>query len=127
MANLNEKMQEYFIKAGLTKSEYKEMLSCTVDIAMAIAIYSHRGQFRLNGQAYCSHSISCMNLYRTLVGIEDDGNFFDLDLMYEKGVQFEGVQEVALLHDVLEDTDTTLDEIQQIYYECGYQTYFKFI
>ena len=125
MADLNKKMKEYFSGKGLTEKQYEDLLSCTVNIAMAIACYAHRNQFRENGKEYREHPYSCMDLYRDFVGIvEDSYDCIDLDLMYKHNIPFEGVQEVALLHDVLEDTEVTLDEIEKMFNDFGYATYF---
>ena len=124
MADLNKKMKEYFSGKGLTEKQYEDLLSCTVNIAMAIACYAHRNQFRENGKEYREHPYSCMDLYRDFVGIvEDSYDCIDLDLMYKHNIPFEGVQEVALLHDVLEDTEVTLDEIEKMFNDFGYATY----
>ena len=45
--------------------------------------------------------------------------------MYKHNIPFEGVQEVALLHDVLEDTEITLNEIEGMFNDFGYATYFE--
>lgn len=125
MSKLNEKMKEYFKGKGLAEKQYEDLLTCTVNIAMAISSYAHRNQFRENGKEYSVHPYSCMDLYRDFVGIEEDSyDCIDLDLMYKYGIPFEGVQEVALLHDILEDTEVTLDEIEKIFTEFGYSTYF---
>ena len=126
MANLNKTMKEFFIGQGFTEKQYEEMLECTVNISMMIAYYAHRKQYRENGNNYCSHAYSCMNLYRDFVGIKEDSyDCIDLDLMYKYNIPFEGVQEVALLHDVLEDTEVTLNEIEEMFNEFGYATYFE--
>lgn len=125
MSKLNEKMKEYFKGKGLAEKQYEDLLTCTVNIAMAISCYAHKNQFRENGKEYSVHPYSCMDLYRDFVGIEEDSyDCIDLDLMYKYSIPFEGVQEVALLHDVLEDTEVTLNEIEKIFTEFGYSTYF---
>ena len=48
----------------------------------------------------------------------------DKDLLYHNSVPFDGVQEVCLLHDVVEDTEFTLDDVREIYVECGFEKYF---
>ena len=106
--------------------EIKAFDSSSVYIAQEIAIYAHRNQYRENGEKYLTHPLNCLDLYRNLVGIKPNDYFcIDTDLMAEYGVPFEGVQEVCLLHDVLEDTDVTMDEIAEIYSELGLETYFE--
>lgn len=126
MANLNKKMKEFFMNEGFTEKQYEDMLTCTVNIALMISSYAHREQYRENGKSYSVHPYSCMNLYRDFVGIEEDSyDCIDLDLMYKHNIPFEGVQEVALLHDILEDTEVSLDEIEEMFNDFGYATYFE--
>ena len=126
MANLNKKMKEFFMNKGFTEKQYEDMLTCTVNIALMISSYAHRKQYRENGNSYSVHPYSCMNLYRDFVGIEEDSyDCIDLDLMYKHNIPFEGVQEVALLHDVLEDTEISLNEIEEMFNDFGYATYFE--
>ena len=126
MANLNKEMKEFFMNKGFTEKQYEDMLTCTVNIALMIASYAHQEQYRENGNSYSVHPYSCMNLYRDFVGIEEDSyDCIDLDLMYKHNIPFEGVQEVALLHDVLEDTEVGLDEIEEMFNDFGYATYFE--
>ena len=125
MANLNKEMKEFFMNKGFTEKQYEDMLTCTVNIALMISSYAHREQYRENGNSYSVHPYSCMNLYRDFVGIEENSyDCIDLDLMYKYNIPFEGVQEVALLHDVLEDTDITIDEIEEVFAVFGEKTYF---
>ena len=126
MANLNKEMKEFFTSKGFTEDQYEDMLTCTVNIALMISSYAHREQYRENKNSYSVHPYSCMNLYRNFVGIEEDSDdCIDLDLMYKHNIPFEGVQEVALLHDVLEDTEVSLEEIEEMFNDFGYATYFK--
>ena len=50
MSKLNEKMKEYFNGKGLAEKQYEDLLTCTVNVAMAISCYAHRNQFRENGK-----------------------------------------------------------------------------
>lgn len=125
MSKLNEKMKKFYTEKGFSEGEYNNFLSSSVNISLIISSYAHREQKRENGNCYSVHPYSCMNRYRDFVGIEENSyDCIDLDLMYKWNIPFEGVQEVALLHDVLEDTEVTLDEIEEIFTEFGYNTYF---
>lgn len=124
--NLSECCKDYLTEQGYSKKEVENFLDCTVHIAMAIAQYAHRNQKRLNGDPYYYHCYNCLSLYREFVGITEDDPFcIDVDLMYEYGIPFDGVQETCLLHDVLEDTDVSLDEIYEMFSEYGYELYFN--
>ena len=123
MKKLHEQISKHL---GYTVDEYVKSINSTVDIALAIAIYTHNNQQRENGKPYYVHPISCMELYRNCVGIiQGEYDCIDLDLMTFFGIPFKGVQEVALLHDVLEDTDITLNEIEEAFEELGEKTYFN--
>ncbi len=45
--------------------------------------------------------------------------------MAEHGIPYTGVQEVRLLHDVIEDTEFTMDDVEGIYSECGFKDFFE--
>jgi (p)ppGpp synthase/HD superfamily hydrolase len=125
MSKLKDEMKGFYTEKGFSEKEYENFLSCSVNISLIISSYAHREQYRENGNSYSVHPYSCLNLYRNFVGIEEDSyDCIDLDLMYNYNIPFEGVQEVALLHDVLEDTEVTLEEIEELFSELGYQTYF---
>ena len=87
--------------------------------------YAHRNQKRENGEDYANHPAKCLTTYRELIGIGPDGDrVMDKDLLYHNNVPFDGVQEVCLLHDVVEDTELTLNNVRDIYVECGFEKYF---
>ena len=123
MNKLNQRIREHL---GYAENEYVAAINGTVDIALAISLYAHRNQQRENDTPYYVHPFSCMTLYRNFVGIvEGKHDCIDLDLMDCYDIPFHGVQEVALLHDVLEDTDVTIDEIEEVFEEFGEKTYFN--
>ena len=126
MKDLHQEMKEYFMSKGFEEDRYERVFSSTVNIASLVSIYAHRNQVRENGEGYYEHPYSCMELYRRFVGIvEGEYDCIDLDLLQARGIPFEGVQEVALLHDVLEDADVTLDELESLFKSYGYESYFK--
>ena len=60
------------------------------------------------------------------MGIKQGDPFcIDVNLMYEYGVPYDGVQEVCLLHDVLEDTNISIEEIKEIYNELELGRHFE--
>lgn len=125
MSRLKE-IHEYLVSIGKKEEDLKRQEAFSVYLSMEIAEYAHRDQKRENGENYVQHPIRCMEYYRDLVGIVPNDLFcIDKDLMYRHGIPFDGVQEVCLLHDVVEDTDFTIEEIEEIFDECGLGDYFR--
>lgn len=124
---LREKVHEYLLSIGYKQEDLSAFDSSSVYIAQEIAIYAHRGQKRVNGEDYVVHPFGVLQNYRDFVGIVD-GDYFCLDedlLVGECGIPYRGVQEVCLLHDVLEDTSVTIDEIEEFYDQMGLGSFFK--
>ncbi len=125
MTELHEKIHEYLVTKGYKKETLQQMDKFSVYLSMEIMEYAHRNQTRENGEEYKNHPLRCLKTYRDMVGIIPNDDFcIDKDLLYEKGVPFDGVQEVCLLHDVIEDTDITIEELQEIFDECELGRYF---
>lgn len=121
---LNE-IHEYLLTTGCTNEELANFDSHSVYLAMEIMLYAHRNQKRVNGEEYTVHPLGCLELYRRMVGIIPDDYFcIDVDLMAECRIPYEGVQELCLLHDVLEDSDFTFSEVREIFVERGLGNYF---
>ena len=120
-----EKIREYLIGKGVDEKTINSGMTSSVYLAMEIMEYAHRNQKRENGEDYANHPARCLTTYRELIGIGPDGDrIMDKDLMIKNNVPFDGVQEVCLLHDVVEDTEFTLDDVRDIYMECGFENYF---
>lgn len=120
-----EKIREYLIGMGVDEKTINSGTTSSVYLAMEIMEYAHRNQKRENGEDYANHPARCLTTYRELVGIGPDGDrIMDKDLIIKNNVPFDGVQEVCLLHDVVEDTEFTLDDVRDIYVECGFENYF---
>ena len=110
---------------GSSLEELKGYDTSSVYLAMEICEYAHRNQKRENGEEYANHPSRLLQSYRDLVGI-GPGDYFciDTDLMHKYNLPYDGVQEVCLLHDVIEDTEFTLDDVRDIYVECGFENYY---
>ena len=120
-----KKIHEYLIEMGLEEKELLYMDQHSVKLAMEICEYAHRNQKRENGEDYANHPARILQSYRDLVGIiEGDPFCIDVDLLYHYNVPFDGVQEVCLLHDVIEDTEFTLEDVRNIYVDCGFESFF---
>ncbi len=125
MSRLKE-IHDYFIFFGWNESDLKEMDESTIYLSTGIMKYAHRNQKRENGESYIKHPIRCVQEYRDLVGmVPGDISSIDTDLLYDNNIPLEGLQEVCLLHDVIEDSDFTIEEVQEIFYECGFESYFN--
>jgi (p)ppGpp synthase/HD superfamily hydrolase len=120
-----EKIREYLIGMGVDEKTINSGMTSSVYLAMEIMEYAHRNQKRENGEDYANHPARCLTTYRELIGIGPDGDrVMDKDIMIKNRVPFDGVQEVCLLHDVVEDTEFTLNDVRDIYVECGFENYF---
>ena len=121
-----EKIHTYLKSLGFSQEEIKNLDSASVYIAKEIAIYAHRNQTRLNGEPYVTHPFGVLDHYRKFVNIiEDDYFCIDVDLLAECQIPFDGVQECCLLHDVLEDTEVTLAQIQEVYEDLSLKSHFE--
>lgn len=124
MNNNLEKIHQYLLKCGFKKEEILNLDTSPVYLAAEIAEYAHLNQKRENGEDYINHPIRCLNKYRELLGITPDDYFIGKDLIHVSNIPFPGVQELCLLHDVIEDTSFSLNDIRNIYIECGFKEYF---
>lgn len=114
MENLKEKIIKFFDP----KTE-KELFEGSMEIAKSIAIFAHFGKFRENGEYYITHPISVSNRFCKAISLPVSEQLLPRDLVASFGVPTKGVFEVAILHDVLEDTEVTLEDIRGIYKEYG--------
>ena len=120
-----KKIHEYLIETGSEEKDLLYMDKHSVQLAMEICEYAHRNQKRENGEDYANHPARILQSYRDLVGIIPGDPFcIDVDMMYRNNIPFDGVQEVCLLHDVVEDTEFTLEDVRNIYVDCGFERYF---
>lgn len=119
-------IHDYLISVGKKEEELLKCDNYSVFLSMEICEYAHRNQKRENGEDYANHPFRCLGMYREFVGIiENDPFCIDKDIMLKHGIPFDGVQELCLLHDVIEDTDFTVKDLEEIFDECGLKTYFS--
>ena len=80
----------------------------------AFAVKAHNGQFRKDGKPYWTHPLAVASKAVELAEIEQlpIGD----DIIYC----------TAMLHDVLEDTKTTADEIEELLYEAEFDKSIRF-
>lgn len=124
MSRLKE-IHDFLIKAGRKEEDLLEYDKYSVYLSMEICEYAHRNQKRENGEDYAMHPFRCLGMYREFVGIIDGDPFcIDKDDMLRHGIPFDGVQELCLLHDVVEDTDFTIEDLEEIFEECDFKVYF---
>lgn len=126
MNNKIIKIHEYLLKIWKDEKRIENYDHSSVGLAMEIAIYAHRNQKRENNEDYVNHPFRVLDNYRSFVGLIP-GTYFsiDQDLMFEHKIPYQGVQEVCLLHDVVEDTDFTIEDIKEIYSEYELKDFFE--
>ena len=91
-----------------------------VRLAARIAWRAHRDQRRRSGEPYLHHPLRMREKYLDLLGLSEEGpGDSDILLLKECGIPYEGVEELALLHDVAEDSPISLEEIGAAYGEAG--------
>ena len=111
MMKLEKDLQEYY------KDEYEKHMSTSVSIARAIAIMAHLNQKRLCGVPYVSHPYGLASMFKTLTFMDYDG--FDEDDVYRFNIPVSGILELCWLHDVVEDTIYTEEEIRDVFNSHG--------
>ena len=110
-----EKLVNDFVKIHGSYS-YDEAVSLsysTCGLSFIIATVKHDKQRRRNGEHYIVHPLRCYDTYIRCIHFKEEENNFDWEkLENEYDIPFRGVREVCLLHDVVEDTDMTMEELK---------------
>ena len=122
---LKEFVKKYALEhLGETEEEIDEAFKDTIGIAYFIAKVTHDGQERENGAPYFIHPLSVCRVFRNIVNAEDD-DFDPYELIDKYGIPFWGVQETCFLHDVMEDSNIDIEDIEKMYTDLGYGLYFR--
>lgn len=90
-------------------------------IARVIGDMAHIGQYRDNGHPYFTHPKHCVDMFYDLVSV---GGWIRNSVLVEHGIPY-AVVELSYLHDVVEDTELTHQEIKDIFVELGYKDFFE--
>lgn len=122
--NLLDKVHEYLKQLGYNDDQIANFDASSVGLCMEIAMYAHRGQKRDRNESYFEHPYAVMQNYRNLIKITSAYDCIDVDLIYKHGLVYDGIQELCLLHDVIEDTAVTIDEIREVFDSFGLKSYF---
>ena len=94
----------------------------TVDIARVIASFAHLGQYRDDGSPYFGHPSRCVKMINELIfPMEENESTLVIN---EENFPRKGLFEVAYLHDVVEDTKISHENIKDIYTSYGYKEFF---
>lgn len=105
------------------KEKYDKVMKSTLGISKAIAFVAHKSQFRLNNEPYFNHPANMIDKYAELLQFSNEN--FSLDNVVIHGIPFFGVMELCYLHDVIEDTEYTFEDIKAIFEKHGYLNEFN--
>ena len=121
-----EKIKRYAIEnENKEEAVVKRLLKMPVPLAYYIALYAHRNQIRENGEPYINHPISIFNNYYLFADLKEGNDLYvDVALMEDCGLPYLGVRELCFLHDVVEDTEITIEDIENIYTTQGLGDHF---
>ena len=96
----------------------KENLN-SVEVSFVIACFAHLKQKRFNDEPYLIHPLSVLNLYRRLTcQIKDE------KILEKYQIPYLGVEEVCLLHDVIEDSAFSMEDVRNIFVKNHLGDYF---
>lgn len=106
----------------LKGEECREEFKRPKGLAYVIATIAHIGQLRDNDTHYINHPRNCADMFNKFMTIE---GWYKEDVIINNGLPCSGVVEVAYLHDVIEDTELSIDDVKDIFKEFGYLDYFN--
>lgn len=124
----SEKIEDFVINTcGLSQEDVDDFENDGMWLSNAIIKYAYGRRKRRNGDLYIYHFGRCLSEYTRFVGImQDIPCSVAISLLEEKGIPspYAGIEETLLLHDIIKDTDVTLDDLQEIFYRYGWQNTF---
>lgn len=118
MLELNE-IHNYLVSIGYKKKDLNEYDRNPQTLAFEISAFAHRNQKRENGETYFLHPLRCFDKYEKLINEN-----VNMELLMKNDLPHFGVVEVCVLHDVVEDTNITIDDIGYIYSLMNLRAYF---
>ncbi len=125
MENLKQKIIEFY-KAHKTE---EQLFEGSMEIAKSISLFAHYKQLRENGESYSDHPYRVALNFERLITLPIERKMVPEDIMDSFNIPTLGVFEVCLLHDVIEDTEITLKDIEELYrdegLESGFEKYIK--
>lgn len=124
MNKLVEKINKYIIDTKGSGEDLIEPGLSTYSISEKIMEYAHRNQTRENGEPYANHPARVEGMYRDLIGNSGCCPYVEPFTLELFNIPFEGVQEVCLLHDVVEDTELTIEDLHNVFINCEEGDYF---
>lgn len=119
MKTLKERILE-----GFKNYTEEEIFDDPMHIAFAIACIAHDGQTRENGDSYLCHPERLVDHFKWLIRSYKDKRIHE-EVLVLNGLPYYGVAEVSYLHDVVEDTDITHEQIKEIFDEYGFGGFFN--
>ncbi len=124
MSNLYNDAINYYSKISEVEiDDIKQVSKNTRFLSYLIAFYVHKDQKRVNNEPYINHPMNCMNLYEHLVGL--DNASCNQDDLSKNQIPFLGIRECCLLHDVLEDSSYTIDDLRECFKQIKKEDYFN--
>lgn len=124
MSKLKE-VENYIETLDYSLEEIKGIETNPVSLASAIMLYAHQGQKRINGESYYYHPQRVYFSLREFIDANEDGTNINEEWLEKYCFPLKGAQEVALLHDVVEDTQLSMVDIELMFNEVGLSEYFS--